>query len=132
MYFAEDHYFKRKDKQIIPSIKEKWEKVEYIENGVERKFPYCDYYIYPQSKWNFAFCGTCFEVDELSFDIPFNPEKPPISIKAEVVEIEWDFNFGYCDRLPKTREPIGDKQTIKLIPYGCTNLRMTEIPLISI
>lgn len=113
-------------------IKEKWEKVEYIENGVERKFPYCDYYIYPQAKWNFAFCGTCFEIDELSFDIPFNPEKPPISIKAEVVEIEWDFNFGYCDRLPKTREPLGDKQTIKLIPYGCTNLRMTEIPLISI
>lgn len=109
-------------------IKEKWEKVEYIENGVERKFPYCDYYIYPQSKWNYALAGDKFEVYENEFDLPFNPNTPPISIEADVAEIEWDFNNGHCDRIPKSVTPIGDIEKINLIPYGCTNLRITEIP----
>ena len=29
--------------------------LEYTRNGVERKFPYCDYEIYPESRWNYAF-----------------------------------------------------------------------------
>ena len=111
-------------------IKEKWEKVEYIKDGVERKCPYCDYYIYPQSKWNYALANDKFELSEQEFDAPFNPENPPITLSAELVEIEWDFNCGHCDRLPKSIKPLSDIQRIKLIPYGCTNLRMTEIPFI--
>lgn len=111
-------------------IKEKWEKVEYINDGVERKYPYCDYYIYPRSKWNYALANDKFELSEQEFDAPFNPENPPITLSAELVEIEWDFNCGHCDRLPKSIKPLSDIQRIKLIPYGCTNLRMTEIPFI--
>lgn len=112
-------------------IKEKWEKVEYIKDGVERKYPYCDYYIYPRSKWNYALANDKFELSEQEFDAPFNPENPPITLSAELIEIEWDFNCGHCDRLPKSIKPLSDIQRIKLIPYGCTNLRMTEIPFIS-
>lgn len=111
-------------------IKEKWERVEYIENGVERKFPYCDYYIYPESKWNYALADDSFEVEEVEFDAAFNPEKPPVSITARVAEVEWEFNNGHCDRLPRSNKPISDIKDIKLIPYGCTNLRMTEIPYV--
>ena len=111
-------------------IKEKWEKVEYTKDGVERKYPYCDYYIYPQSKWNYALADDKFELSEQEFDAPFNPGNPPITLTAEIVEIEWDFNCGHCDQLPKSTEPLSDIQKIKLIPYGCTNLRMTEIPFI--
>lgn len=111
-------------------IKEKWEKVEYIKDGVERKYPYCDYYIYPRSKWNYALANDKFELSEQEFDAPFNPENPPITLSAELIEIEWDFNCGHCDRLPKSIKPLSDIQRIKLIPYGCTNLRMTEIPFI--
>ncbi len=109
-------------------IAEKRERVEYVKDGVERKYPYCDYYIYPESKWNYAFASDKFEFEELPYDAPFNPENPPVAIEAEVVEIEWGFNCGHCDRLPTSREPISDVQKIRLIPYGCTNLRMTEIP----
>lgn len=111
-------------------IKEKWEKVEYIKDGVERKYPYCDYYIYPRSKWNYALANDKFELSEQEFDAPFNPENPPITLSAELIEIEWDFNCGHCDRLPKSIKSLSDIQRIKLIPYGCTNLRMTEIPFI--
>ena len=112
-------------------IKEKWEKVEYTKDGVERKYPYCDYYIYPQSKWNYALANDKFELLEQEFDAPFNAGNPPITLTAELVEIEWGFNCGHCDRLSKSTEPLSAIQKIKLIPYGCTNLRMTEIPFIS-
>lgn len=113
-------------------IAEKRERVEYVKDGVERKYPYCDYYIYPESKWNYAFASDKFEFEELPYDAPFNPENPPVAIEAEVVEIEWGFNCGHCDRLPTSREPISGVQKIRLIPYGCTNLRMTEIPCLKI
>lgn len=111
-------------------IKEKREKVEYTKDGVERKYPYCDYYICPQSKWNYALANDKFELSEQEFDAPFNPENPPVVLTAEFVEIEWGFNCGHCDRLPKSTNPLGIIQKIKLIPYGCTNLRMTEIPFV--
>ena len=111
-------------------IEEKWEKVEYIRNGVERKYPYCDYYIYPQSKWNYALMSDCFETVENEYEMPFNPKTPPISIIADMAEIEWEFNDGRCARLPKTTVTTEDREKIKLIPYGCTNLRMTELPMV--
>lgn len=111
-------------------IAEKWEKVEYVKDNVERKFPYCDYYVYPNSKWNYALASDEFAVSEHSFELPFNPDTPPISIETEMVEIPWGFHGGYCDRLPQSLSPIGEKEKVRLIPYGCTNLRMTEIPKI--
>ena len=111
-------------------IEERWEKVEYECDGVERKFPYCDYYIYPNSTWNYALTSNVFSVAEHDVDISFDSHKPPVSIETDAVEIEWDFQFGHCERLPKSLIPISKKHKIKLIPYGCTNLRMTEIPFI--
>ena len=113
-------------------IKEKWEKVEYTKDGVERKYPYCDYYIYPLSKWNYALADDKFEISEQEFDLPFNTENPPIILTANAAEIEWGFNLGHCDRLPLSTNPISKSQKIKMIPYGCTNLRMTEFPYIKI
>ena len=111
-------------------INEKWERVEYTESGVERKYPFCDYYIYPQSKWNYGLASDKFDIVEQEYDMPFYPENPPISIMADMFEIEWDFNNGHCDRLPKSIIPISNVCKMKLIPYGCTNLRMTEIPFV--
>ncbi len=110
------------------AIEEKWEKVEYEKDGVERKFPYCDYYIYPMSKWNYALADDRFEVAENSFTNAFDTKNPPISMVAKMNEIEWGFNNGHCDEEPTERVAIGETVDVKMIPYGCTNLRMTEIP----
>ena len=112
------------------AIDEKWEKVEYAEGGVERKYPYCDYYIYPLSKWNYALVSTEFEVKENNFKNAFETTNPPIEMIAEMVEIPWGFNHGHCDERPQSCEPISEVTKVKLIPYGCTNLRMAEIPYI--
>lgn len=112
------------------AIDEKWERVEYICGGVERKFPYCDYYIYPTSKWNYALADDTFEVKENDVVSGFGGDEPPVEMTAKMFEVEWEFANGYCSPKPKSLKPISTIQNVRLIPYGCTNLRMTEIPYI--
>ena len=112
-------------------IEGRWEKREYIRGGVERRFPYCDYYIYPESKWNYAYCGGDVAVREKSYETPFLPASPPVEIEAEMVEINWGYapgQTGVCRETPESRSPVGDPVKKILIPYGCTVLRMTEMP----
>ena len=110
-------------------IKEEWKKIEYSEKGVDRKFPYCDYEIYPLSRWNYGFCAERFDWEKLEVgDTPFQPEKPPCTLEAEMSEIEWVSEHGVCAEKPSGLTPKGKPEKIKLIPYGCTNLRMTEMP----
>ena len=115
------------------SIEEEWTRHEYVKDGVERKFPYCDYEIRPKSAWNYAFTNGKLEVvTKDDFDRPFSSEHPPITIIADMAEIDWGFEEGHsdevCARVPHSREPKGDVRPVVLKPYGCTNLRMTEIP----
>lgn len=114
------------------AIDEDWRMSEYVRDGVERKFPYCDYEIFAKSKWNYAFAGDKFDLSlNDGFDLPFSTVNPPVSVSAQMSEIDWGLEDGYtnvCARTPKSREPIGAPQTVRLIPYGCTSLRMTEMP----
>lgn len=121
---------------LVFSVPVKYEKkmYEYERDGVERKFPYCDYEYIPMSDWNYAYCTDELAVrnNEIS-DIPFSSEMPPITIGTKVKKIDWDFEDGYetvCAKTPKSREPIGDEEVMELYPYGCSKLRMTELPKI--
>lgn len=121
---------------LVFSVPVEFEKkmYEYERDGVERKFPYCDYELVPVSGWNYAYCGNEFTLDCKGVcDIPFSSEKPPVVVKAKVQQIDWGLEDGYekvCAKLPQSTKPIGEKQEILLYPYGCAKLRMTEIPLI--
>lgn len=112
-------------------VGERWEKKEYVRDGVERKFPYCDYEIYPTTPWNYAFASDNFEVSfgEVG-NMPFSPEEAPLKIKTKFVPIEWDIVDGICSEVPSSRVPTGETIELDMIPYGCTNLRMTEMPLV--
>ncbi len=108
--------------------------LEYERDGVQRKFPYCDYELIPTSNWNYAYCDTSLKLEkkELS-DVPFSSENPPLVIKAKVKKIDWGYEEGYetvCAKVPESREPVGECEEIELYPYGCAKLRMTEMPLI--
>lgn len=107
---------------------------EYTKNGVERKFPYCDYQFIPKTPWNFGYADGDFEIsyNEIG-DIPFSQAKPPITVKANMQQIEWGFKFPYMSiarKTPKSIVPITGVQKIELCPYGCARLRMTEMPLL--
>ena len=107
---------------------------EYEKNGVERKFPYCDYELIPASDWNMAFCSDDLKIEQKQMgEVPFSSENPPLVLWADMKKINWDYEDGYetvCSKIPKSLSPISDKERIALVPYGSAKLRMTEMPLL--
>ncbi len=105
---------------------------EYENNGVVRKFPYCDYELLPESDWNYAFSSDALEVCEGEIsNFPYSSEKPPVTIKAKLRKIDWGYEDGYdtvCAKIPESTVPTSEEETIALYPYGCTRLRVTELP----
>lgn len=106
---------------------------EYERDGIERKFPYCDYeYVPTTNDWNYAYCDTELSVERREVgDVPFSSKNPPVVIKAGVKKISWGLADGYetvCAKVPESTTPISDKKEIELWPYGCSKLRMTELP----
>ena len=107
---------------------------EYERKGVERKFPYCDYELYPKSEWRYGFTDDMFTVEEKEGnDVPFSMSAPRVTVKANLARVNWDYADGYntvAEKTPRSRNAIGDAETIELIPYGCAKLRMTEMPIV--
>ena len=122
---------------LIFSVPLAYKKVmrEYTQNGVERKFPYCDYdYVGTKEGWNLGFCEGNFEKEEMDVsDIPFSSQHPPVVLRRDMAPVAWDMLEGYddvCNKVPAGRRAIGEKRNVELWPYGCAKLRMTEMPLI--
>jgi hypothetical protein len=121
---------------LLFSVPVKYDKSmkEYTKKGVERKFPYCDYEFIPKTPWNYGYADSDFVVsyNEVG-DIPFSQENPPITISANMNQIDWGLKFPYksiCRKTPKSVEPVSGIQKIELCPYGCARLRMTEMPFL--
>ncbi len=117
----------------LPVLTE-YKKYEYLKDGVERKFPYCDYELIPKSDWRYGFIDEdlipCYNAGD---SIPFSSQKPRITLKAYMKKVEWDFEEGY--NTVAARKPLSDNsaceaEQIELYPYGCAKLRMTEMPIV--
>lgn len=119
---------------LVFALPIEYEKVmyEYTKDGVERKFPYCDYEYVGKSDWNYAFCSEELRVEHRNVaEIPFSSHFPAVVIKTEGVHIDWGFEDGFdtvCAKVPQSRVPVGESKEITLYPYGCAKLRMTEMP----
>jgi len=113
-------------------IEAEWKMLEYTRDGVERKFPYCDYELSPKSDWNYAFASDALEIvrGEVT-DVPFSSKNPPVVIKTKLAKIDWGYEDGYlnvCAKIPQSRTALGEAEEKVLYPYGCPKLRMTELP----
>lgn len=116
-------------------IKGECKKEEYIKDGVERKFPYCDYEIHRKSDWNYAFADNNFDlVEGEQQKTAFSELNPMLRIKAKMQKIDWGYEKGFtnlCSKIPNNLNKIGEVEDILLQPYGTTILRMTEMSIIS-
>lgn len=108
---------------------------EYEQNGVERKFPYCDYELFPKSDWNYGFSDTSLKLETKTLGkSPFSQSNPPVCIKVNLQKIDWGFEDGYesvCAKTPQSLIPVSNVEELSLIPYGCAKLRMTFMPFVS-
>jgi len=106
---------------------------EYGADGVERKFPYCDYELYPKTEWRYGYASKCFAVNYKNGDnYPFSSKNPKITLSARCVPVAWDFADGYetvSDIKPKSKIAKGNAVDLELFPYGCAKLRITETVL---
>jgi hypothetical protein len=113
------------------AIKEHWEIKEYTRKGVERRFPYCDYEVHPESSWNYGFAGESFDILQNPLgDFPFGSAPAAVEIIAPLAPLDWSEAYGICLPEPNSRVPISEARPVRMIPYGCTNLRMTEMPVV--
>ncbi|HHX64268.1 MAG TPA: hypothetical protein GX702_05205, partial [Chloroflexi bacterium] len=102
--------------------------------------PHGDWEVYPTTPWNYA-----LELDpddpaaSLEFtqrpvgDVPFSPQGAPIMVRARGRRLpQWSLEHNAAAPPPlspvHSDEPPDD---LVLIPYGCTNLRVTEFPLLA-
>jgi uncharacterized protein len=118
-------------------IGEDWRRVN--ESEPYREPPHADWEIYPTTPWNYA-----VRLDEQSLteqvrfirravgERPFSPEGAPLEARV------WGRRLpGWgMDELNSADVPAGPQRSeqpleeLTLIPYGCTNLRVTEFPVL--
>lgn len=95
----------------------------------------------PAGAWNYALCpetGCKPKVvrtqTAAQVGYPFDRESVPVKVRVPVKRIDWMLEEGrYTPRLPeggKARAISDDIEYLELIPYGCTELRLTVFPVV--
>ncbi|MGI6018342.1 MAG: beta-L-arabinofuranosidase domain-containing protein [Marvinbryantia sp.] len=106
-------------------MKERWEVKKEVA-GVK------DYYIYPESDWNYALSvKENVEVEEREISaVPFSKSAAPTRLQLWGRKVEsWKAQSGNTTEIPVSPvEVSGEDEKISLIPFGCTKLRISQFP----
>ena len=114
-------------------IGEEWKRIN--EDKPHRELPHADYEVYPKTAWNYGLDAKELE-KRLEFtehplgEIPFSPDGAPISCSVKGQRLsKWRIENGSAQEVPEPPAPYaGPKEELTLIPFGCSNLRITEFP----
>ena len=63
-------------------------------------------------------------------DLPFSPQTAAISIKIAAKKVDWNLENQSSTPVPQMNWVSQEEEIINMIPYGCTNLRLTEFPIV--
>ncbi len=117
------------------SPEEEWTRVN--ADKPHRELPHGDFEVRPASPWNY---GLILDPDipgqDLEFrerpvgEVPFSPDGAGVSASVRARRLpRWGMAHGWAAEIvPGVQESEEPEEVVTLIPYGCTNIRVTEFP----
>ena len=122
---------------LVYSLKlgEKWTRVN--ADKPHRELPHGDFEVRPTTPWNYGLLvdetrpeNSITFIEQPVGEKPFSPEGAGMVAKVKGRKLpSWKLEHGWAGEVPpepqSSKEPVED---LALIPYGCTNIRVTEFP----